>query len=140
MGISNFKRCLQFIKNLVRTFIISRRYTRVGAVLYNTRAYKMFGFNRYSSKNQVLRAVSLIQYPKGGTKTGRALNYAYRYLFRRSRRRKVSILGLGITVRAHWSLLVRHRKFPFRKRSLPFLRQFFNCFFIIKKKNFPTQN
>ena len=91
MGPSNFKRCLHFIKNLVRTFVISRQYTRFGAVLYNTRAYKIFGFNRFGGKNQVLRAVSRIRYIRGGTKTGRALSYAYRYLFRRSRRRKVSI-------------------------------------------------
>ena len=38
VGLSNFKRCLQFIKNLVHTFIVSRQYTQFGAVLYNTRA------------------------------------------------------------------------------------------------------
>lgn len=92
VGLSNFKRCLQFIRNMVRTFVISRRFTRVGAVLYNTRAFKVFGFNRYGNKNQVLRAVSRISYPKGGTKTGRAISYANRYLFRRSRRRKVCII------------------------------------------------
>ena len=91
VGLSNFKRCLQFIKNLVHTFIVSRQYTRFGAVLYNTRAYKIFGFNRYNNKNQVLRAVSRIRYTRGGTMTGRALKYAYRYLFRRSRKRKVCI-------------------------------------------------
>lgn len=77
---------------MVRTFVISRRYTRVGAVLYNTRAYKLFGFNRFGNKNQLLGAISRIRYPRGGTKTGRALNYANRYLFRRSRRRKVCII------------------------------------------------
>lgn len=92
VGIKNFKRCLQFIKNMVRTFVLSPRFTRIGAVLYNTRAYKIFGFNRYGNKNQVLKAVSLIRYPRGGTKTGRALRYAYRYLFRRSKRRKVCMI------------------------------------------------
>lgn len=92
VGIKNFKRCLQFIKNMVRKFVLSRRFTRIGAVLYNTRAYKIFGFNRYGNKNQVLKAVSLIRYPRGGTKTGRALRYAYRYLFRRSKRRKVCMI------------------------------------------------
>lgn len=38
VGLSNCKRCLQFIKNLVHTFIVSHQYTRFGAVLYNTRA------------------------------------------------------------------------------------------------------
>lgn len=92
VGVQNFNRCLQFIKNIVRTFIISRRFTRVGAVLYNTRAFKVFGFSRYGNKNQVLRAVSRIVYPKGGTKTGRAIKYANHYLFPRSRRRKVCIV------------------------------------------------
>lgn len=92
VGPSNFRRCLQFIKNMIRTFVISRGYTRVGAVLYNTRAYKLFGFNRFGNKNQLLSAVSRIRYPRGGTKTGRALSYAYHYLFRRSRRRKMCIV------------------------------------------------
>ena len=92
VGVHNFNRCLQFIKNIVRTFIISRRFTRVGVVLYNTRAFKVFGFSRYENKNQVLRAVSRIVYPKGGTKTGQAIKYASHYLFPRSRRRKVCIV------------------------------------------------
>ena len=83
VGLSNFKRCLQFIKNLVHIFIVSRQYTRFGAVLYNTRASKIFGLNRYNNKNQVLRAVSCIRYTWGGTIPGRALKYANRYLFRR---------------------------------------------------------
>ena len=103
VGPKNFKRCLQFIKNVVQTFVISRRFTRVGAILYNNRAYKIFGFNRHGNKNQVIRAVSLIRYPKGGTKTGRALNYAYRYLFRRSRRRKVSTYSKTKTLKARFS-------------------------------------
>lgn len=40
VGLSNFKHCLQFVKNLVHTFIVSRQYTRFGAVLYSTRVHK----------------------------------------------------------------------------------------------------
>ena len=39
LGLSKLKRCLQFIKNLVDTFIVWRHYTRFGAVLYNTKTY-----------------------------------------------------------------------------------------------------
>ena len=88
-GRGNFKRCLNFVKRLVASFKISRRYTRVGAVVYSSRARKVFGFSRYFKKRQLMKAIDRIPYLRRGTRTGYALSYAQRYLFRgRSRRRK----------------------------------------------------
>ena len=88
-GRGNFKRCLDFVKRLVASFKISRKYTRVGAVVYSSRARKVFGFNRYNNKRLLMKAIDRIPYFRRGTKTGYALSYAQRYLFRgRSRRRK----------------------------------------------------
>lgn len=91
-GKGNFKRCLNFVKNLINVFTVSRKFTRIGIVLYSSRPYKIFGFNRYGNKHKVLRAVGRIRYPRGGTKTGRALRYAHKYLFGRSKRRKVLVI------------------------------------------------
>ena len=89
-GRGNFKRCLQFVKRLVRSFTISRFYTRVGAILYSSRPSLVFGFN--GGKRRILSAINRISYPRGGTRTGRALSYAYKRLFTRSTRRKVLIV------------------------------------------------
>lgn len=88
-GRGNFKRCLDFVKRLVASFKISRKYTRVGAVVYSSRARKVFGFNRYNNKRLLVKAIDRIPYLRRGTRTGYALSFAQRYLFRgRSRRRK----------------------------------------------------
>jgi collagen type VI alpha len=91
-GRGNFRRCLNFVKNMVRSFKISPSHTRVAAALFSSSARRMFGFNKYRTMRQVLRAIGRIRYPRGGTKIGRALNYVRRYIFGRSRRTKVLIV------------------------------------------------
>lgn len=85
-GRGNFKRCLNFVKRLVASFKISPRYARVGAVVYSSKARRMFGFKRYYKKRQLMKAIDRIPYLRRGTRTGYALWYAQRYLFRGQRR------------------------------------------------------
>ena len=91
-GRGNFKRCLNFVKRLVASFKISPRYARVGAVVYSSKARKMFGFKRYFKKRELMKAIDRIPYLRRGTRTGYALWYAQRYLFRGQRRRCKRIL------------------------------------------------
>ena len=89
-GRGNFRRCLNFVKRVVASFRISPRQTRVGVVLFSSRAWLVFNFRRYRNKQSMLRAVDKIRYPRGGTKTGRALRFARYQLFnKKSSRRKV---------------------------------------------------
>ena len=85
-GRGNFKRCLNFVKRLVASFKISPRYARVGAVVYSSKARRMFGFKRYFKKRELMKAIDRIPYLRRGTRTGYALWYAQRYLFRGQRR------------------------------------------------------
>ena len=92
VGRRNFARCIHFIQNLVSSFSINRRFTRVGIVVYSNRPQPQFSFNRYSDARSLVSAIGRIRYPRGGTKTGRALHYARGYLFARSNRRKVLVV------------------------------------------------
>ena len=92
VGRANFVRSLNFIKNLVSSFVISPRNSRVGILLYSHRVIPVFSFGQYKGLASVLRAIDRIKYIGGGTKTGRALSYSRRYFFARSNRRKVLIL------------------------------------------------
>ena len=83
-GRGNFRRCLNFVKHVVRAFNIGRHSTKVGVVLFSSKPYKVFGFNRYYRKIDVLNAIGRITYPRRGTRTGKALSYAHRYLFKKS--------------------------------------------------------
>ena len=91
-GRGNFKRCLNFVKRLVASFKISPRYARVGAVVYSSKARRVFGFKRYYKKRQLMKAIDRIPYLRRGTRTGYALWYAQRYLFRGRRRRCKHVL------------------------------------------------
>lgn len=91
-GRGNFKRCLDFVKRLVASFDISPRYTRVGAVVYSSRASLAFGLNRYYKKRQLMNAIDRIPYYRGGTRTGYALSYARQYLFKGRSRRRTGVL------------------------------------------------
>ena len=86
---------LHFVRNLVSVFTISPKSTRVGVVAYASRPYKLFGFGRYGNKHALVRAISRIRHLSGRARTGRALRHARRYLFRRSKRRKVVIVLTG---------------------------------------------
>lgn len=88
-GKGNFKRCLNFVKRMVVSFKISKMFTRVGVILFSNRARRIFGFNTYSKKRDILRAIENIRYPRSGTRTGWALSYTRQTLFRsRSKVRK----------------------------------------------------
>lgn len=91
-GKGNFKRCLNFVKRLVVSFKISRRFTRVAVVLFSYRPRLIFRFSTYSRKRDILRAIDKIRYPRGGTKTGLAMAYAQRVLFRRRRGSRKSVM------------------------------------------------
>lgn len=91
-GRGNFRRCLNFVRRVVASFHISPRHTRVGVVLFASRAWLVFNFRRFRNKHGVLYAISRIRYPRGGTRIGRALRFArYRLFKRRNNRRKVSV-------------------------------------------------
>ena len=91
-GRGNFKRCLNFVKRLVVSFKIARRFTRVGVVLFSYRPRLIFRFSTYSRKRDILRAIDNIKYPRGGTKTGKAMYYAQRVLLRRRRGDRKSVM------------------------------------------------
>ena len=92
-GRGNFKRCLYFVKKMIASFHVSPRHVRVAIVLFSSRPHLIFGFNRYRNKFSAIKAVNRIRYPRGGTRTGRALRFVKRKLFRgRSRRRRVLVV------------------------------------------------
>ena len=94
-GKGNFARILNLIKSLVSFFEVSKGKSRIGFVLFSSRPIPIFGFRRYSSKVQVLRAIDQVRYPRGGTRIGKALYFTRNYLFKRRiprRRKQVLVL------------------------------------------------
>lgn len=94
-GRTNFKRILQYIKETVRRFEVSITKTRVGVVVYSSRAKVVLNFKSTPHISSVYRAVERIRFVGGLRNTGRALSYAKRFLFRgkpRCGRRRVIVM------------------------------------------------
>ncbi|XP_008573664.1 PREDICTED: vitrin [Galeopterus variegatus] len=94
VGTGNFRTVLQFVANLSKEFEISDTDTRIGAVQYTYEQRLEFGFDRYSTKSDILNAIKRVGYWSGGTSTGAAINYALEQLFEKSKpnKRKLMIL------------------------------------------------
>ena len=96
-GRGNFKRCIEFVKTMVSSFSVSPQRTRVGVVLFASRAWLILDFYRSRNKAGVLNTITRIRYPRGGTRIGKALKFLLHRLFRRSRRAlKVIETGAGL--------------------------------------------
>ena len=85
-GGGNFRRYIEFVKTTVSSFSVSPQRTRVGVALFSSHTWLILDFQRSRSKTNVLRTISRMRYPRGGTRIGRALNFVLHRLFRRSRR------------------------------------------------------
>ncbi|XP_065445274.1 vitrin isoform X4 [Chrysemys picta bellii] len=94
VGTGNFRTILQFVANISKEFEISDTDTRIGAVQYTYEQRLEFGFDKHSTKQDVLNAIKRINYWSGGTSTGAAINYASEQLFSKSKpnKRKIMIL------------------------------------------------
>lgn len=94
VGTGNFRTVLQFVANLSKEFEISDTDTRIGAVQYTYEQRLEFGFDKYSTKPDILNAIKRVGYWSGGTSTGAAINYALEQLFQKSKpnKRKLMIL------------------------------------------------
>ena len=88
-GRGNFKRCLRFVRRLAQSFTISKAQTRVGAIVYSSRPRLIFSLS--GSWRRITSSLNRARYPRGGTRTGKALYYAYRSLLARTTRPKVLV-------------------------------------------------
>ncbi|XP_069625236.1 vitrin [Ranitomeya imitator] len=92
VGTGNFRTVLQFIANITSEFEISDTDTRIGAVQYTYEQRLEFGFDKYSTKQDLVNAIMRIGYWSGGTSTGAAITYASEQLFSKSKPNKRKIM------------------------------------------------
>ena len=92
-GVGNFRRLIDFVRTMTVGFTVSKRDARIATVVYGTKPYKLFGFRRYPDIRSVYNALSgVVRYPRDGSRTGRALSFAWRQVFKRRRRRAAKVL------------------------------------------------
>lgn len=81
LGKGNFKKMLEFVKNVSLGFHISPEDTRVGIIAYGTEPKLAIPFNKYVSPSNLVLAIENISYPGTIKMTGKALQLANQKLF-----------------------------------------------------------
>lgn len=69
----------KFMSLLVNQASVGSNLTRFGVILYSNEATVSFTLKQYSTKQDVLQAISALKAPKGNTYTGKALGYSREY-------------------------------------------------------------
>ncbi|XP_053405497.1 matrilin-2-like [Mercenaria mercenaria] len=73
IGSDNFQKVREFIKDVVMTFDVEPRYTRVALIEYSTVAHIEFKLHEMVNLTDLLKAIDNIAYSGGGTATSDAL-------------------------------------------------------------------
>lgn len=73
IGRPNFERIKEFIKDVILTFDVDYRYTRVGLIEFSTTPKIEFKLHEKTNITDLLDAVDNITYSGGGTSTSDAL-------------------------------------------------------------------
>ena len=77
-GVGNFGLIKNFVKDVIGGFKIGYDQTHVGAIIFSASQYvkTVFGLEDHYTKEGLDRAIDSIDYPSGGTYTGKALRTA----------------------------------------------------------------
>ncbi|XP_046351467.2 collagen alpha-4(VI) chain-like [Haliotis rufescens] len=93
----DFRRQIQFTRDVVSLFDIGPEKTRVGVVLFSTDVYPVFGLTQFADKPAVEQAIEGIIQHVGGTQTQKALKHIREREFKKNARPKVPQIAIVLT-------------------------------------------
>ena len=89
-GTGNFRKCLQFVKELFRSFPVSSEGVHAGLITYGTDARLNINFASLLDQPRIEAAIDTISYPGTEPNAGNALDTAMSKLFPHSGRQNVA--------------------------------------------------
>ncbi|XP_066267485.1 collagen alpha-3(VI) chain-like [Branchiostoma lanceolatum] len=81
VGAENFGRMKTFVQKMISDFDIGREATRIGVVVYSSRAELVISLDAFDDQGSLEDAVADIAYPGGYTRTGAAIDYTTKFAF-----------------------------------------------------------
>ncbi|KAM6910513.1 collagen alpha-6(VI) chain [Xenentodon cancila] len=69
----------RFMQSVVNQTTVGKDLTRFGVILYSTNAKTSFTLDKYSTKQDILKAILALKPPYGDTYTGKALKYSLQF-------------------------------------------------------------
>lgn len=97
-GTGNFRKCLEFVKEIFRSFPVSSEGVHAGLITYGTNARLNINFDTLLDQSRIEAAIDTISYPGTEPYAGNALDTAMSKLFPHSGRQRVAhmlVLILG---------------------------------------------
>lgn len=97
-GTGNFRKCLEFVKEIFRSFPVSSEGVHAGLITYGTNARLNINFDTLLDQSRIEAAIDTISYPGTESYAGNALDTAMSKLFPHSGRQSVAhmlVLILG---------------------------------------------
>ena len=88
-GVGNFRKCLEFVKEILRSFPVSISGVHAGLVTYGENARLNFNFDTVLDQSSVESTIDAVSYPGTESHTGNALETTMRKLFPHSGRQNV---------------------------------------------------
>lgn len=91
-GTGNFRKCLEFVKEILRSFPVSSEGVHAGLITYGKNARLSFNFDTLLDQSSIEAAIDTISYPGTESYTGNALDTAMSKLYPHSGRQSVAHL------------------------------------------------
>ncbi|XP_067281168.1 collagen alpha-1(XIV) chain-like [Pseudorasbora parva] len=98
VGRFNFKTLKNFLKSLVRAFVVGSEHTRVGLVQYSGDPKSEWHLNTHRTNESVIDAVKNLPYKGGNTLTGLALTYILENSFKPESGSRPDVPKIGILI------------------------------------------
>lgn len=96
-GTGNFRKCLEFVKEVLRSFPVSNEGVHAGLITYGKNARLNIDFNTLPDQTGTEAAIDTISYPGTESYTGNALDTAMSKLYPHSGRQSVAHVLVLIT-------------------------------------------
>ena len=81
IGLANFGKVKQFLKQTITVFDVGSNLTRVGLITFNQYPTLQFELGKYNTSIALQAAIDGIVYSQGGTNTGRHKYFLRSFLF-----------------------------------------------------------
>ena len=98
IGVKNFIKMKNFVKNTVSSFHIANDGVRVGVVTYSHYVSEVFDMKKYADLDALRRGIENIYYPKGLTYTSEGLNYLRKDSFKKQNGDRKGVPNVAIVI------------------------------------------
>lgn len=100
IGTQNFQLVRMFLHSIVSRLEVSPTRVRIGIVMYSDEAKAQVYLNSFIKKEDLLYFIKMLPYRRGGTYTGKALNFTQENIFTKERGSREGVQQVAVVITA----------------------------------------